>query len=263
MAIIGLLIGRAGSSGIKEKNLYPVLGRPLMAYPLIAAKSSRYVDQVFVSTDCEMMMRVGKDYGAEIINRPRELATNGALAEDAYLHGYREIHNRLEREGEKIEFMVLLLANAATVTCGLIDQGIEMLRSDSRLDSAVTVSKYNMYSPIRTRRIGEDGCLEPAVPSEAWGDTKTISCDRNSQGDIYIADLGAVIVRSRCLEQINEGQLPQKWMGKKIAPIHSWGGCDVDYEWQIPQVEYWLIKNGFTQSNESAQSRIGKIPISS
>ena len=38
--------------------------------------------------------------------------------------------------------------------------------------------------------------------------------------------------------------LPQKWMGKKIAPIKSWGGCDVDYEWQIPAVEYWLKKHG-------------------
>ena len=34
-------------------------------------------------------------------------------------------------------------------------------------------------------------------------------------------------------------------MGKKIAPIPSWGGCDVDYEWQLPTVEFWLKKNGY------------------
>ena len=39
--------------------------------------------------------------------------------------------------------------------------------------------------------------------------------------------------------------LPQKWMGKNIAPIPSEGGCDVDYEWQIPMVEHWLKKKGF------------------
>ena len=48
-----------------------------------------------------------------------------------------------------------------------------------------------------------------------------------------------------CLEKMEEGLLPQKWMGKKIAPIKSWGGCDVDYEWQIPAVEYWLKKSNF------------------
>ena len=35
-----------------------------------------------------------------------------------------------------------------------------------------------------------------------------------------------------------------KMDGKKIAPIFS-GGCDVDFKWQIPMVEYWLLKNGF------------------
>ena len=39
--------------------------------------------------------------------------------------------------------------------------------------------------------------------------------------------------------------LPQKWMGNKIAPIPSWGGCDVDYKWQVPLVEYWLKKNKY------------------
>ena len=40
--------------------------------------------------------------------------------------------------------------------------------------------------------------------------------------------------------------LPQKWMGHRIHPIHNWGGCDVDFEWQIPQVEFWLKKHGVT-----------------
>ena len=34
-------------------------------------------------------------------------------------------------------------------------------------------------------------------------------------------------------------------MGKKIAPIPSEAGCDIDYKWQMPGVEFWLKKNGF------------------
>jgi hypothetical protein len=40
--------------------------------------------------------------------------------------------------------------------------------------------------------------------------------------------------------------LPQKWMGQNIYPIKQWGGLDVDYEWQMPQVEFWLKAHGFT-----------------
>jgi hypothetical protein len=47
--------------------------------------------------------------------------------------------------------------------------------------------------------------------------------------------------------------LPQKWMGRRIAPIESWGGCDVDYEWQIPMVEYWLKAHGMTPAENQPE----------
>jgi hypothetical protein len=36
-------------------------------------------------------------------------------------------------------------------------------------------------------------------------------------------------------------------MGQRIASIPNWGGCDVDYEWQIPMVEFWLRKHGIQE----------------
>ena len=51
------------------------------------------------------------------------------------------------------------------------------------------------------------------------------------------------VVRPKCLLNIKNGLLPQKWMGKKIAPIFSKFGCDVDYDWQIPLVKFWIKKN--------------------
>jgi len=244
MAVAALLLGRGGSSGFPGKNLYTILGRPLMAYPLLAAQESAYVDRVYVSTDSEEIMAVGRKYGAEIIVRPPELCTNQALGEDAFAHGYRVIRDESAQRGETVELMVLLFANAATVTAALIDQGIETLRDDPSFDSAVTVSRYNMWSPLRARKLDADGCLRPFVPFETFGDPKTLNCDRDSQGDVFFADMGLSVVRPRCLEHLSEGLLPQKWMGKRIAPIISWGGCDVDYEWQIPGVEYWLLKHG-------------------
>ena len=246
MAVAALLLGRGRSTGFAGKNLYPVLGRPLMAYPLMAAQASKYVERIYVSTDSQEIMTVGRCYGAEIIVRPPELCTPEALGEDAFAHGYRVIRDRLAEEGETIELMVLLFANAATITGELIDQGIEMLRADPTLDSVVTVSRYNMWSPLRARKLGDDGCLHPFVPFETFGDPKTLSCDRDSQGDAYFADMGVSVVRPHCLENLAEGLLPQKWMGQRIAPIYSWGGCDVDYEWQIPGVEYWLRQHGYT-----------------
>jgi hypothetical protein len=245
--IAALMIGRAGSTGFPGKNIYPILGRPLAAYPLLAAKASRHIERLYVSTDSPEIMAIGRQFGAELIERPPELATKQALGEHVFVHGYQEIVKRLAGTRERIELMVLLFANGATVTAELIDQGIDALRADETLDSAVTVSEYNMWSPLRARRVGEDGCLHPFVPFETFGDPKTLNCDRDSQGSVYFADMGLSVVRPRCLDQLDNGLLPQRWMGQRIHPIVSWGGCDIDFEWQVPLVEYWLRKHGFKE----------------
>jgi len=247
--VCALMIGRTGSSGFPGKNVMPVMGRPLAAYPLLAARASQHVQRLYVSTDSPEIMQIGKQSGAEHIERPPELATKQALGEDAFAHGYREIARRLAPEGKRVELMVLLFANAATITGELIDEGIVALRRDPQLDSAVTTSVYNMWSPLRARKIGADGCLHPFVPFETFGDPKTLNCDRDSQGDVYFADMSVSIVRPHCLEHMEDGLLPQKWMGQHIYPIRSWGGCDIDYEWQVPGVEFWLRKHGIAEAS--------------
>lgn len=242
--ICALLLGREGSTGFPGKNLYPVLGRPLVAYPLMAARGAKTVDRVYVSTDSPRLKEIGRQYEASIIDRPPHLATKTALGEDAYVHGYQVIKDALAKEGESLELMVTLFANAPTLTSELIDQGIAVLREHPDYDSAVTVSCYNMWSPLRARRIGEDGLLHPFVPFETFGDPKTLNCDRDSQGDAWFADVALCVVRPRCLDHMHNGLLPQKWMGHKIYPLKQWGGLDVDYEWQIPQVEFWLKAHG-------------------
>lgn len=244
--ICALMLGRKGSVGFPGKNLFPVLGRPLAEYPLMAARYAKHVDKTFVSTDDERIMELGKKHDAEIIVRPPELASKTALGEHAYVHGYQAIKEKIRPE--KMELIVLLFCNAATVTQDTIDRGIEMLRNHPEADSAVTVSTYNMWSPLRARKENADGLLQPFVPFETFGDPRTLNCDRDSQGEVLFADMSVSVVRPRCLDNLDDGLLPQKWMGKKILPIKQWGGLDVDFEWQIPQVEFWLRKNGFSET---------------
>jgi hypothetical protein len=242
--ICALLLGRHGSAGFPGKNLYPVLGRPLAAYPLMAARDATGVDRVYLSTDSPALSSVAVRYGASVIERPAHLANAAALGEQAFAHGYEAIRDALAGEGESLDLVVLLFANAATVTAATIDAAIGVMNARPDLDSAVTVSCYNMWSPLRARRIDDDGLLQPFVPFEAFGDPATLNCDRDSQGDVWFADMGLSVVRPHCLERLNDGVLPQRWMGRRIYPIRQWGGLDVDYDWQIPLVEHWLRAHG-------------------
>lgn len=240
--IAALLLGRKGSIGFPGKNTFSVLGHPLTYYPMRAAKRCASIDKVYLSTDCEQLMAIAEANEVEVIVRPDYLCTKEALGEHAYVHGYEEIRRR--NPDSPIEILVLLFCNAATIAPETIEDGIRALRARPEVDSAVTVSRYNMWSPLRARKRDAHGLLQPFVPFETFGDPKTLNCDRDSQGDVLFADMGVSIVRPRNLENLEEGMLPQKWMGRNIWPLPQEAGCDVDYEWQIPVVEWWLRRYG-------------------
>ena len=80
--IAALLLGRKGSAGFPGKNTYPVLGRPMASYPMMAAKGAKLVDRTYISTDDDQLMALGREHGLEIIVRPPHLATKAALGEE-------------------------------------------------------------------------------------------------------------------------------------------------------------------------------------
>lgn len=238
--IPALIIGRGGSTGLPGKNVMNIVGRPLMEYPILAAKNALCVDKIYLSTDSEEIKEVGRRLGCAIIDRPDYLATKEAKSEDAFLHGYQAI---CKDYGKEINAIVLLFCNGATITPGYIDQGYQALQRDRNLDSAVTTSVFNMWSPARARKLSQDGLLVPAInPDSIDG----ISCDRDTQGDVYYADCSMFVVRPRCMD-LSYGLDPFKWIGRNVYPLKQWGGLDVDYHWQVPMVEYWLRRHGFTE----------------
>jgi CMP-N-acetylneuraminic acid synthetase len=237
--IIAILIGRKGSRGFKGKNITKILGKYSCEYPLIAAKKSKFIKKIFISTDCPKIMKIGKKYDVEFINRPKKLANSKSLGDDVFKFTFEQI----KKKYKNISLVVLLMANAPAVNSNMIDKGIAILKRNKEFDSAVSTSIYNMWSPLRARKLTKNGNLVPFVKFEYFGDPKKLNCDRDSQGNVYFADMSVSVVRPYCLENMKNGLLPQKWMGKKIAPIKSWGAGDIDYEWQIPQIEYWLKKN--------------------
>ncbi len=148
--IVAILIGRGGSVGLPNKNLYPLLNRPLMSYPLLAAQNSKFVDDVYVSTDSKEIMDIAKKFGAKTINRPPELATSESMPEDVFVHGYEFIKSHTK---EKIEFIVILMCNAVSVLPETIDKGVEILRSKKDFDSAVTVSVIICFLQLEQEKL--------------------------------------------------------------------------------------------------------------
>ena len=132
----------------------------------------KFCGEALCFTDSESIKEVALSYNAKLIDRPAELANKTALGEDAYKHGFDVISKDLAEEGHELEFLILLMCNAPTISAKLIDEGVEMLRKNQQADSAVSFW-YIIWEPIKARK-QEDGFLEPFVPFEAFEEKKLL-----------------------------------------------------------------------------------------
>jgi len=223
-------------------NSAVALGRPLAAYPWIAARGAIQIARRFVVTSSPPVKSAAVQYDAVIIDPPPQLPAGGLPALRALLvHGARAIETEVKSEGDPLEMLVVLLSNAATVTKDLIDKGIEALQTRPELDSAATVSAQNRFHPAFAQKENAGGILEPAAAPITDG-----------TGDVFYPDFGAQILRPKHVNS-EAADRPFPWLGKRVLPLKQWGGGPIDYSWQIPSLEYWLRKHGVSDAGGSME----------
>jgi hypothetical protein len=221
-------------------NIGMALGRPFSAYPLIAARSSGLVARHFVVTASPPVKSVAAQNDASIIDPPagdHEHCPGRSLL----AHGFAKIKEELKSEKEPLELLLVFFAHAPAVTGDLIAEGVEALRAKPELDGAVSVSPRNRLNPFFARRETADGLLEPFVPYAA-----------DKQGEVWYPNWGLQVLRPARVEA-PAGEGPFPWLGRKVLPLKQWGGGPVDFKWQVPSIEYWLKKHGYSDLTPSME----------
>jgi N-acylneuraminate cytidylyltransferase len=228
---VAIITARAGSKSILDKNVYEVLGRPLVAYPIQAALDAESVDKVFVSTDGESIAKAGQDLGCEVIWRPEELCGDHVNHGDVIKHAVEWVDGKYEG----LENVVLMLGNTVMVDGALIDQSLAILAERPDLDSCMSVWEAADDHPLRSMQI-KDGLLRP------YGDeNRQVSTERQSYSKAYYYDQGVWTFRKECVQK-REGPNPWWWMGKRSYPIvRNWvTGRDIHTHLDISMAQWWL-----------------------
>lgn len=134
---------RGDSLGLPGKNVKPLLGKPLIAYTIEAARKSRFIKDVFVSTDSPTVAATAEQYGAIIpFLRPAELAVFGSPVRNAWCHAIE--WNRKQNEFPRMDIMVSLPVTTPLRTPSEIDEAIELyLQGGCDVVTAVTKSNRN------------------------------------------------------------------------------------------------------------------------
>lgn len=110
-SIVGVIPARGGSKAIPRKNVVDFCGKPLIAWTIEHALQSRSVTELYVSTDDDEIAEVAEAYGAQVIRRPDELATDVATSESAMVHALDTLEAQPERE-QPIDLLILYQATS-------------------------------------------------------------------------------------------------------------------------------------------------------
>lgn len=205
MNILCVIPARGGSKGLRNKNIRPIFGKPLIAYTIEAALQSRLIDKIVVSTDDEKIAKVSRKYKIQVIKRPKKYATDLAPIEYALRHAVRYLE---EEEDYAPDIVVWLQANIPIRKKGQIDKVIRKLLS-SGADSATTVYPVSQF-PQWMKIMDKDRFLSPLFPNVK-------EYRRQDVKEMYLLDGAIVAIKMRVLMSTAYMKGAHVYMGKKIA----------------------------------------------
>lgn len=158
--ILGLIPARGGSKGLSKKNIKETMGKPLIAWTVEQALTSKYLDKVVVSTDDKEIAEISKKYGAEVpFLRPKELARDDSPTIDAIMHAI----NWFEERGEYFDIIVLLEPTSPLRKEDDLDNAIKLfIENFDKADSLVSVGEVHLENPCIMKRI-ENGYVKPFI----------------------------------------------------------------------------------------------------
>jgi CMP-N-acetylneuraminic acid synthetase len=242
MNAVALMIGRGGSS-LKDKNVLPVLGAPLLHWAAAAARRSRHVTRYYVSSDCPRILETAGEAGYRPIERPAALATDTAQSSDAVRHAF-EI---MERDGP-VEILVVQHANVGTISEAQIDACIDRLLANPEATAVVPAHQQPEYHPMRARRLRPDGSLEPFVGGSE------VSANRQDLPTCYFFDHSFWVLRGRQAVFDPNGQPPWPCMGSHILPFETEGCRDVHDLADLEATAQWILENKVSRPDFGASA---------
>jgi CMP-N-acetylneuraminic acid synthetase len=207
MNILCIIPARGGSKRLKDKNIIPLFGKPIIGYTIEAALQSRLANKIVISTDDEKIARVAMKYDIQVVKRPKEYSTDMAPIEQALRHAVQFLK---DEKGYLADIVVWLQANIPIRKKGQIDQVLqEMIRKGA--DSAVTVYPVSQY-PQWMKRMDRKGFLLPFL--------KNVKTYRAQDVEpMYLLDGAIVAVKRNVLMRSENRSGVHMFLGKRMVGI--------------------------------------------
>jgi len=161
MSHYAFIFARGGSKGLPRKNILPFAGKPLLNWSIDTAKAIPIIDRIFVSTDDIEIANVAKAVGAEIIDRPKELASDTSAEWLSWQHAVEWV----EKKYGKFDFFISLPATSPLRNEADVEAAIDKLKSTSA-DVCITVTPSDRSPFFNMVKYTEDDLVELVIKSD-------------------------------------------------------------------------------------------------
>ena len=190
LKVLGVVGARSGSKNIPDKNIKPLLGKPLMAWIIEAAKNSKFITRLILSTDSEKYAKIGKKLGIEVpFIRPQKYAGDNADDISYLAHAVAWLE---KNEGWKADIIVRLIPTTPLCKTKSIDACIKLLIDDPKASSARTIAPAPKH-PYKLWKIDGDE-LKPYIDKKLTGFSEPSNVARQLLPGAY-AHIDAIAVR--------------------------------------------------------------------
>ncbi|MCW5236775.1 acylneuraminate cytidylyltransferase family protein [Verminephrobacter eiseniae] len=226
MNATAFIFARGGSKGVKNKNIYPVAGKPLIAHGIASALASQSVGRVVVSTDDAQIAAVAREHGAQVLERPAALAGDTAPELLAWRHAIDSFPQLFT--GPAAQPFISLPATSPLRAAQDVDAAIAKFRSHPcDILFGISPARRNPYLNMVT--IDAQGFIEIAIP----GSTATRRQDVPEMYEVttcvYVGDASYIQSCTR---------LMQGRVGHVVIPPERALDIDSYYDMHLAQ---WLL----------------------
>ncbi|MCQ6644867.1 acylneuraminate cytidylyltransferase family protein [Escherichia coli] len=164
-----------------KKNILPLCGKPTIGWTIEAAKNSKYVDNIFVSTDDPNIAKIAENFGISIPElRPRELATDDSKTETVLIY-------TLNKFGGDYDIVILLQPSSPLRTSQHLDEALELFVKKDAF-SIVSVTQCE-HSPLWSNTLPEDNSMSNFITPEAMKRSQELETFFRINGAIYAFDI--------------------------------------------------------------------------
>ena len=157
--VLSVVPARAGSKGLPDKNIRPLLDKPLLAWSIQSSLACSLIDDTILSTDSQVYADIGINYGAKVpFLRPHDLSSDSASSIDVVLHALDE----MAKIGHIYDIVVLIEPTSPLRRVSDVELAIKTIRAKSAL-SVVGISLAEAMHPSFLFRLNKDNLLSPLL----------------------------------------------------------------------------------------------------